>query len=295
MATKKYELAKFNDGNDSTKLSRGEPVSPNPAKHIILARTESFSKIAKSKNDDPGLLLGIKEHVHYPEMGAIDGVLLPFLQSNMVGAILFIRLPYITGQAGVVLAAVIFIICVMSTSLTLLSLSALASNGKINKSGGLYQLVSRNLGLELGGATGLLFYLGKCLAGSMYCLGASETFLTGLGLKDQFPWDHQIIALAMCLILTLIAHFLDSKYIDRMGHMFLVIAALTILFFTIGGFAFADQTWNGSIDPYGRITNDNPLPQFTHDEMLRYTPTFFSMLALYYPSVTGIMTGSNRP
>ena len=33
---------------------------------------------------------------------------------------------------------------------------------------------------------------------------------------------------------------------------------------------------------------------FEPDEETNITPTFFSLLALFYPSVTGIMAGSNR-
>ncbi len=297
----KYELAKFQDGNIKPKANANanDIIDAEKLSHnIILAeRTESFTSIDKNVNKKSKniIVLGGKDHITYPEMGKINGVLLPFLQSNTLGAILFLRLPYITGQAGVLLTSIIFIICAISTSLTLLSLSALASNGKLNKSGGLYQLISRNLGVELGGAVGLLFYVGKCLAGSMYFLGAAEAFLTGLGLNDKFPWINQVIALIMCLILTLTAHVIQTKHIDVVGIIFLGIASLTILFITIGGFAFADRTYYASIGRSNRIDNDNAFPQFLHDPVLNLTPTFFSMLALYYPSVTGIMTGSATP
>lgn len=227
----------------------------------------------------------------------VQGVLLPFLQSSMVGAILYLRLPFITGQSGVILTCVIFFICLVSTFLSLLSLSALASNGKLSKSGSLYQLVSRNLGVELGGAVGLLFYLGKALAGSMYCLGAAEAFLYGIGVPSDsvFPWANQIIALSLCFGLTVLVHHVDAKYIDYCSLFFLVTAFLTILFFTVGGLAFANNTYHGKLSSYDMKTNDNVFGVFQTDPELGYTPTFFSLLALYYPSLTGIMTGSCRP
>uniref|UniRef100_A0A915K3N0 Amino acid permease/ SLC12A domain-containing protein n=1 Tax=Romanomermis culicivorax TaxID=13658 RepID=A0A915K3N0_ROMCU len=43
--------------------------------------------------------------------------------------------------------------------------------------GGPYYMISRNLGPELGGAVGILFYLGTTVAASMYILGAAEIFM----------------------------------------------------------------------------------------------------------------------
>lgn len=37
--------------------------------------------------------------------------------------------------------------------------------------GGPYYMISRNLGPELGGAVGILFYLGTTVAASMYIIG----------------------------------------------------------------------------------------------------------------------------
>ena len=57
--------------------------------------------------------------------------------------------------------------------LTAISLSAIVTNGVV-PAGGPYFLISRNLGPELGGAIGILFYLGNTFAASLYILGAIE-------------------------------------------------------------------------------------------------------------------------
>ena len=74
-------------------------------------------------------------------LGTAMGVYFPCLQ-NILGVILFLRLPYITGQAGAPMSTLIVILCASSTFLTAQSMSAIATNGKIT-SGGPYFLVRR--------------------------------------------------------------------------------------------------------------------------------------------------------
>lgn len=52
-------------------------------------------------------------------------------------------------------------------------MSAIATNGVVS-GGGPYYMISRNLGPVLGGAVGILFYLGTSIAASMYITGAVE-------------------------------------------------------------------------------------------------------------------------
>ena len=55
-------------------------------------------------------------------------------------------------------------------------MSAIATNGQI-PSGGVYYLISRALGPELGGAIGLMFTLANSIAVSMYTIGFAESLL----------------------------------------------------------------------------------------------------------------------
>jgi potassium/chloride transporter 4/5/6 len=52
--------------------------------------------------------------------------------------------------------------------------------------GGPYYMISRNLGPELGGAVGILFFLGTTIAASMYITGAVEIFLLYILPKAQY-------------------------------------------------------------------------------------------------------------
>lgn len=113
------------------------------------------------------------------KLGTLNGVLLPTLQT-ILGVLLFLRLPSITAQAGCVYTTIIILICVTSTLITAISLSAIATNGTIS-AGGPYYVISRTLGLEVGSALGLLYYLGTTMACAMSILGAVEAILRSVG------------------------------------------------------------------------------------------------------------------
>ena len=84
--------------------------------------------------------------------------LLPYLRSiiaqircllNIWGVMLFIRLSWVVGQAGIGLAVTIILLSAAVTIITTLSMSAICTNGEV-KGGGAYYLISRSLGPEFG-------------------------------------------------------------------------------------------------------------------------------------------------
>jgi hypothetical protein len=68
------------------------------------------------------------------KLGTMFGVFLPCVQ-NILGVILFLRTVWVTGIAGVGGALLIVAICVSVTSLTSLSMAAIATNGKVTAGG----------------------------------------------------------------------------------------------------------------------------------------------------------------
>jgi amino acid transporter len=91
-------------------------------------------------------------------LGTMNGVFIPCI-SNILGIFLFLCLTNITGQAGCIYTKTFAIVMILlSTFLTGLSLSAIATNGKI-QAGGPYYVISRIMGIKIGGSIGLLFFL----------------------------------------------------------------------------------------------------------------------------------------
>lgn len=128
-------------------------------------------------------------------LGTLTGVYFPCVQ-NIFGVILFIRMVWIVGTAGVPAAFSIVFICCCVTLTTSISLSAIATNG-IVPAGGSYFMISRSLGPECGGAVGTMFFLGTTVAGAMYITGAVEIMLNYLapswGLFGDFQRDVAIM------------------------------------------------------------------------------------------------------
>lgn len=100
------------------------------------------------------------------KLGWIQGVYLPTIQ-NIFGVILYLRVAWIVGVAGVGQSLAIVCICCGTTLLTAFSMSAIATNGVV-PAGGAYFMISRALGPEFGGAVGILFYLATTSAGAMF-------------------------------------------------------------------------------------------------------------------------------
>ncbi|KAK7482628.1 hypothetical protein BaRGS_00026127 [Batillaria attramentaria] len=107
------------------------------------------------------------------KFGWIKGVLIRCLL-NIWGVMLFIRLSWVVGNAGVGLTSVIILLSSVVTTLTALSMSAICTNGEV-KGGGAYFMISRSLGPEFGGAIGLVFSVANAVAVAMYVVGFAET------------------------------------------------------------------------------------------------------------------------
>mmetsp|Transcript_69726 Transcript_69726/g.220759 ORF Transcript_69726/g.220759 Transcript_69726/m.220759 type:complete len:1075 (+) Transcript_69726:77-3301(+) len=241
-------------------------------------------------------------------LGTVAGVFLPCLQ-NILGVIFFIRLSWLVGQAGVWQAVSIVVMCCTCTFITSLSLSAIATNGKV-RGGGPYFLIGRALGPEVGVSIGCCFYLGTSVAASMYILGAVETIFDAVpSLKIFTKGTDDIIAIAdfqiygiIITIFLLCVVMLGTKMVSRVGPLFLVPVILSVILIYVGMFAAPSSSAPDGVTGLDSSTfRDNwssayvrtdrtGKPQAGGSESWSYQ----ALVALFFPSVTGIMAGSNR-
>ncbi|KAL7639364.1 UNVERIFIED_CONTAM: hypothetical protein RMT77_009865 [Armadillidium vulgare] len=103
------------------------------------------------------------------KLGWLYGVLMPCLL-NIWGVMLFLRIAWVVGEAGIVFGVLIVSLANVITLITTISMSAVATNGQI-KAGGIYYMISRSLGPEFGGSIGLVFTLANSIASATYVIG----------------------------------------------------------------------------------------------------------------------------
>uniref|UniRef100_A0A4W5PHA2 Solute carrier family 12 member 4 n=1 Tax=Hucho hucho TaxID=62062 RepID=A0A4W5PHA2_9TELE len=184
-----------------------------------------------------------------PNMGTLMGVYLPCLQ-NIFGVILFLRLTWIVGTAGIVQSFLIVLMCCSCTMLTAISMSAIATNGVV-PAGGAYFMISRSLGAEFGGAVGICFYLGTTFAAAMYILGAIEIFLVSYRLAIL---NNMRVYGTICLSLMAVVVFVGVKYVNKLASLFLACVIISIVSIYAGAIKSVFQPPDFSICMLGNRT-----------------------------------------
>ncbi|XP_043402717.1 solute carrier family 12 member 2 isoform X2 [Chelonia mydas] len=223
------------------------------------------------------------------KFGWIKGVLVRCML-NIWGVMLFIRLSWIVGQAGIALSVLVIAMATVVTTITGMSTSAIATNGFV-RGGGAYYLISRSLGPEFGGAIGLIFAFANAVAVAMYVVGFAETVVELLQENDALMLDEmndiRIIGAITVLILLGIS-VAGMEWEAKAQITLLVILLLAIGDFIIGTFIPLDsKKVKGFFGYKAEILTENFGPDFRDDE------TFFSVFAIFFPAATGILAGAN--
>ena len=117
------------------------------------------------------------------KLGTFAGVFTPSVLT-ILGIILFLRLGYVTGSAGIGRALLIIGLANIISILTSQSLAAIATNLRV-KGGGDYYLISRTLGHQFGGAIGMVLYLAQSVSVAFYCIGFAEALVA---MQILPPW-----------------------------------------------------------------------------------------------------------
>ena len=113
------------------------------------------------------------------KFGTFGGVFTPSILT-ILGVIMYLRLPWIVGQAGLFTTLAIILIAHLISLTTGLSVSSIATDKKV-KTGGTYYIISRSLGLPIGGTLGLALFVGLSFSVSLYLIGFAESFLSYWG------------------------------------------------------------------------------------------------------------------
>ena len=154
-------------------------------------------------------------------LGTFAGVFTPSILT-ILGLILFLRLGYVVGAAGLGRALLILAVANAISILTSLSLSAVATNLRV-KRGGDYYLISRTLGHEFGGAIGLVLFLAQAISIGFYCIGFAEVMVSIL--PTPFAAHPHLIA-AMAAGLLFVFAWLGADWAIRFQYLVMTILVL---------------------------------------------------------------------
>ncbi len=109
------------------------------------------------------------------KFGTFGGVFTPAVLT-ILGVIMYLRLPWIVGNGGLWLTLGIIVAAHIISVTTGLSVASIATDKKV-EAGGPYYIVSRSLGLPIGGTLGLALFIGLSFSVSLYIIGFCESFL----------------------------------------------------------------------------------------------------------------------
>ncbi|MCB1084560.1 MAG: amino acid permease [Chlamydiia bacterium] len=196
-------------------------------------------------------------------LGTFSGVYLPSVL-QMLGVVLFMRLGWITGHAGLPKMTLIILMASSILFLTTLSMTSIVTNMKV-ESGGSYYIISRSLGVAFGSAIGLLLTFSQ--------LTTIAICVSGFALSVQEILPHlSLTFLQICTLasLAIVASFPVDFALKAQTAIFCIVIA-SILSVLLGSSGNIPET----------IT---PLPQL---EKIG----FWAAFALFFPATTGIESG----
>ncbi len=202
-------------------------------------------------------------------LGTFAGVFTPSILT-ILGIILFLRTGFVVGNAGLAGALIILGIATAVSTLTSISLAAIATNFEV-KGGGDYYLISRTLGIEFGGAIGLVLFLAQSVSIAFYAIGFGEVVAAFSG------WESGLAVQAVAAVAVLVLFGLAWAGADvatRFQLVIMVVLVAALVSFFIGAVASFDastlsQSWTSPAGALG----------------------FWAIFAIFFPAVTGFTQG----
>ncbi len=199
------------------------------------------------------------------KFGTFGGVFTPSILT-ILGVIMYLRFGWVVGNAGLAGTILIVLIAHTITVATGLSISAIATNQTV-KTGGAYFMISRSLGLELGGAIGIPLFLGQALSVSLYIIGFTESFHTILPHVEP-----KVISGAVCVLLTLLSLW-SADIAIKTQYLVMLAIGVSLVSFGLGG------SNSSAIDLWPKTVNGEAAVPFA------------AVFAVFFPAVTGITAG----
>jgi len=201
------------------------------------------------------------------KLGTFGGVFTPSILT-ILGVIMYLRLPWIVGHAGMWKTIGIILLAHIISISTGLSVSSIATDKKV-KTGGTYFMIARSLGLPIGGTLGLALFVGLSFSVSLYLIGFSESFLSFLGMdvtKEMIRLTGSVALIAVTGIT-----IISTKFAIKTQYLIMLAIGLSLIsIFT------------------GSHPGPSPAPLLSP---VTSTIPFIVLFGIFFPAVTGFEAG----
>ena len=201
------------------------------------------------------------------KFGTFSGVFTPSILT-ILGVIMYLRLPWIVGQAGFFTSVAIIIVAHIISISTGLSVSSIATDKRV-KTGGTYFIISRSLGLPIGGTLGLALFVGLSFSVSLYLIGFAESFLGYWGFAVE-PTTIRITGTLILIVVTVVSYISTNLAIKTQYYIMGAIA-LSLVSIFLGNHDYTATS-----------------PQLTP---LSTSAPFIVLFGIFFPAVTGFEAG----
>ena len=200
-------------------------------------------------------------------LGTFGGVFTPSILT-ILGVIMYLRLGWVVGNVGLLGTLIIVTLATSITLLTALSICAIATD-RVVRVGGAYYMISRSLGIETGGAVGISLYFAQAISVALYTIGFAESVV------QTFPQLNQLYVALVITVLVGILAITSASIAIKAQYFIMAAIALSLLSLIFGGSLPGVEPQMFSV----------PSPEVSEP--------FWTVFAVFFPAVTGIMAGVN--
>ncbi|MDD2562629.1 MAG: amino acid permease [Salinivirgaceae bacterium] len=201
------------------------------------------------------------------KFGTFGGVFTPSILT-ILGVIMYLRFPVILGQTGLINTIGIIVIAHIISITTSLSVASLSTDKPV-RNGGTYFMISRSLGLPIGGTLGLALFVGLSFSVSLYLIGFSESFLQYWDIENSKN-AIRITGTIVLIVVTTIT-FISTSLAIKSQYIIMGLIVLSFLSILLGNHEFTPTTI--SLKP---IATAAP---------------FMVLFGIFFPAVTGFEAG----
>ena len=201
------------------------------------------------------------------KFGTFAGVFTPSLLT-ILGVIMYMRLGWVVGNAGLIGAIGIILIAHVISISTGLSVSSIATDKKIG-AGGIYYVLSRSMGIPIGGSIGIALYVGTAFSIALYLIGFAESFNSYFDLGMTIN-DYRLTGTIALVLLTALAIKSTSVALKS---QYIILAAIIISIISIF------------------IGTSEFVPETVHMLSTEGSVSLEIVFAIFFPAVTGFTAG----